>query len=127
MWRVRGLGKPRDTPVHGLRVEGAWAGQTPRHPCPWAACGGCVWRVRGLHKPRTTPTMGFVWRMRVEGAWPGRALRHPSVLWAGAPSHTAPDQGERVGNRRYSPASRSPAQHLVVTHPTQYEENTTSS
>ena len=73
MWRVRGLGEPCATPVHGLRVEGAWPGQTPHHPCPWAASRGCV----AWANPAPPLSVGCRWRMRVEDVWPGepRATR----------------------------------------------------
>ena len=79
----------------------AWASPVSPLSAPWAACGGCV-------------------------AW-ASPVSLLSVLWAGAPSHTTPDQGSQGGGRRCWLASRSPPQYLVVTHPTQHEENTISS
>lgn len=115
----------------GRRVCGgclAWA--SPTQPlsvgCMWS---GLLRRVHGLGKPHATPVRGCVWRVRVEGAWPGGSSPMPpcpSPGWS-AVSHHAWPGGAGRGDRRYWPASRSPAQHLVATHPTQHEENTISS
>ena len=107
----------------GLRVGGVWPGRAPCHPCLFRGL-----RVEDAWPGRAPCHPCLLRGLRVEGAWPGRApCRSWSVLWAGAPSHTTPDQGSQGGGRRCWLASRSPPQYLVVTHPTQHEENTISS